>query len=144
MPAKKALLIGIFGLSISGSTLAANTECESNFASSGNFFSGKQYTTSVSSSSISKDDAYTKAYAAVVKGGYQVVSSDKDVGAISAAQSVSYSEGGKSAPLNLLVEAGASGGSKLTLRFSTAGGLAASSKAVIQEFCRISTETFGG
>lgn len=143
MSFKKSFYFGLTCIAASVNAVAETAECETNFTASGSFISGKHYKTTTNSASTTKDDAYKKAYAAVLKGGYQIVSSDKDVGAISAAQSVSYSQGGKSAPLNLLVEPLPVGGTQLTISFSTAGGISASSKDVIKEFCRISNETLG-
>ncbi|TCV79199.1 hypothetical protein [Sulfurirhabdus autotrophica] len=105
--------------------------------------SGKQYKTSAALTGISADKAFKKAYASVVKKGYQIVQSDKNMGMISAAQQVSHSQGGKTAPLNILVESDSSTGSTLTFSFSTAGGLMASEDTVRDEFCKITNEVLG-
>ena len=118
----------------------APDECAANFSVSGNFFAGKQYKTSATLPGVRAETAYKKAYASLVKKGYQITHADKDVGMISAAQQVSFSQGGKTAPLNILIEAVPRAGSKITFSFSTAGGLTASGDTVRDEFCKITSE----
>jgi hypothetical protein len=89
---------------------------------------------------VKAETAFKRAYASLVKKGYQITHADKDVGMISAAQQVSFSQGGKTAPLNILIEAATRAGSKITYSFSTAGGLSASEDTVRDEFCKITNE----
>jgi len=114
--------------------------CVSNFSVSGSFFTGKQYKTSVVLPEVSSQTAFKKAYASIVKKGYQITQSDKDIGVISASQQVTGSKGGKTAPLNVLVESDSGAGSKIDFSFSTAGGLMAPEDAVRDEFCKITSE----
>jgi len=134
-----SLLLMASVLSVASTAWASDAEgdCAKNFAVSGSFFAGKQYKTSASLPGVRTDLAFKKAYAYVVKAGYQVTHSDKEVGVISAAQQVSYSGGGKTAPLNVLIESDANSGTKIALSFLTAGGLSASEDAVRNEFCGI-------
>jgi hypothetical protein len=88
---------------------------------------------------MAPDAAFKKTYTTVVKHGYQITQSDKETGIISAAQQVSYSSGGKTAPFNLIVEA-AGNGSSVSFSFATAGGLMASADTVRDEFCKMSDE----
>lgn len=113
--------------------------CKTNFSVSGSFLSGKQYKTQLGLPKLSQEAAFKKTYAVVVKHGYQVTQSDKDAGVISAAQQVSYSSGGKSAPFNIIVEA-AGDGSNVSFSFATAGGLMASADTVRDEFCKMADE----
>jgi len=114
--------------------------CASGFTVSGGFFSGKQYKTSSSLPGVSGQLAFKRAYASLIKKGYQIVESDKDVGVISASQQVISTSGGKVAPLNILVEPDANAGSKVNFTFSTAGGLMASEDGVRDEFCKITSD----
>ncbi|MEJ8847503.1 hypothetical protein [Variovorax rhizosphaerae] len=88
---------------------------------------------------MSKDTAFTKSYGSLAKSGYQIVQSDKGAGVISAAQGVSFSKGGKSVPLNIVVQS-ESKGSSVSFSFSITGGLSASEDTVRDEFCRIAGE----
>ncbi|WP_213953722.1 hypothetical protein [Variovorax sp. dw_954] len=116
---------------------AANTSpCAANFSSSGSFISGKKFSTQVPLPGVSKDTAFTKAYGSLAKSGYQIVQSDKGAGVISAAQGVSFSKGGKSVPLNVVVQSEGKG-SSVSFSFSITGGLSTSEDAVRDEFCRI-------
>ena len=114
--------------------------CASNFSVSGSFFTGKQYKTNVVLPGVGREIAFKKAYASVVKKGYQVTHSDKDVGVISVSQQVTGSA--KTAPLNILVEPDGTG-SKINFSFSTAGGLSAAEGAVRDEFCNITSDVLG-
>ncbi|MEJ8856819.1 hypothetical protein WKW79_19750 [Variovorax robiniae] len=120
-------------------TAANIAPCAANFASSGSFISGKKFSTQVPLPGVSKDTAFTKAYGSLAKTGYQIVQSDKGAGVISAAQGVSFSKGGKSVPLNVVVQSEGKG-SSVAFSFSITGGLSASEDAVRDEFCRIAGE----
>jgi hypothetical protein len=100
---------------------------------------GKRFSTHSPLPGASKDAAFAKAYASLAKTGYQIVQSDKNAGVISAAQSVSFSSGGKTAPLNVVIQGDAKG-SSVSFALSISGGLVASEDAVRDEFCRIAGE----
>jgi len=121
---------------------ATGAPCAANFVTSGSFVSGKTFTTNAPLPGVSKDAAFGKAYASLAKKGYQIVQSDKGAGVISAAQAVSFSKGGKNAPLNIVVQ-GEGKGSSVSFTFSIAGGLSASEDTVRNEFCRITGEMGG-
>ena len=129
-------------LSTVATSHAADTqeECVVNFSESGSFFSGKQYKTSASLPGVKTGIAFKRAYASIAKSGYQITQADKEIGVISAAQQVSYSQGGKTAPLNVVIQPELGSNSKVAFSFSTAGGLKASSDTVRDEFCRITND----
>jgi hypothetical protein len=104
------------------------------FTESGNFFTGKKFTTWQEFPDVSTGNAFKRAYAFIGKNGYTIVSSDKDMGVISATQGVT-SRAAKTVPLSILVEALGNGGSKVTITFSLSGGLVSS--GVRGEFARI-------
>lgn len=118
----------------------AQEECAANFSESGSFFAGKQYKTSASLPGVKTEIAFKRAYASIAKSGYQITQADKEVGVISAAQQVSFSQGGKTAPLNVLIQPESNTNSKVAFSFSTAGGLKASSDTVRDEFCKITND----
>jgi len=131
--------LGIIALVVSGLALNANAaDCESNLTVDGNFFKGKVYKTNA----IVDGDtatAFKNVYGFLVKDGWKISSSDKEIGNISAGQEVSYGAG-KSAPLNVLVEAAPDSKVTVSVSFSTSGGTAASKETVTKQFCAIIAE----
>lgn len=116
-----------------------SSTCAKNFAVTGSFFSGKQMRAASSLPNVAPDLAYKKAYAEVVKRGWQIVQADKDMRMISANQNVSYSKGGKTVPINVMIEAekGGGKGSNIILTLNIPGGLMAPEDAVRDDFCAI-------
>jgi hypothetical protein len=81
-------------------------------------------------------DLFKKVYAAVLKQGkFQVTTSDKDLGTITATQSVTAG-GGKTIPVNIMVESNDSG-SKVTANMTVPGGLMASGKEIKKLLCEL-------
>jgi hypothetical protein len=112
---------------------ADEATCIANFKTTGSFFSGKQYQTWLTLGNVVKNDAYTKIYGSLVKDGWKIGQTDKEVGVITASQEVSYGEG-KNAPLNILIETeGAQ--TKATATFTTSGGVAAKAANVQKSLC---------
>ncbi len=95
------------------------------FTESGNFFTGKTFTTWQEFPDVSTANAFKRAYSFIAKDGYTIVSSDKDLGVISATQGV-ISSAAKTVPLNILIEHLGPSGSKVTITFSLTGGLVSS------------------
>jgi len=115
--------IGISLALVLGAGAAQAAECEDNFRTDGNFFSGRRYTTS-QTFEAAPEAVFRRAYAALTQEGWVIRSSDRDMLAISAATEVSFGDG-KSAPLNVLVEPTATG-SRVSMTFTISGGLVAS------------------
>jgi len=76
-------------------TAADTTACATNFTEKGNFFSGKKFDTWQEFPAVATADAFKRVYAAVLKEGWTIGVADKELGAISASQEVSFSEGGR-------------------------------------------------
>ena len=117
--------------------------CERNFASTGSFFSGKQFTTNAPLPRMAPDVAYKKALAEVAKRGWQVISSDKEVRMISASQNVSLSSSGKTVPLNILISDEKGKGTSISFTFSISAGLATSEDNVVKTFCDFTKNVAG-
>ena len=127
-------LIALAALGSTSATAHADeATCIANFKTSGSFFSGKQYQTWLTLGSVTKSDAFTKIYGSLVKDGWKIGQTDKEVGVISASQEVSYGEG-KSAPLNILIETEGTQ-TKATATFTTSGGVAAKAASVQKSLC---------
>ncbi len=82
---------------------------------------------------VKPNSAFKKVYAQTVKDGWKISQADKDMGVISASQIVSYGNG-KTAPLNIVVEKNGIG-SKVSITYSTSGGVSSPEDAVKNDFC---------
>lgn len=112
-----------------------NRACASNFYTEGGFWTGTQYKTYEIFPKTSKTIAFDSLLSSIASGGYQVTSSNKDIGMISANQTVSYGQG-KTAPINVVIKDNQSGGVRIDLVFSVSGGVAAPTDSVKNEFCK--------
>ncbi len=114
-------------------TSASAAPCLDNFTAEGNFLTGKTYKTWAQLPGVRKQEAFARAYAFTVENGFTVLSADKEVGVISAAQSVSYGNG-KTVPLNIVV-ADAEAGARIALSYATPGGVSSPEDAIKKHFC---------
>lgn len=115
----------------------AQQPCAANFVVSGSFVAGKQYKTQAVIPNVAPDAAFRKAHAAVVSQGWQINSTDSTLRSIAATQQVSFSRGGKTTPLNVLIQPGQNGGSLILLTYATAGGLHSPEDTVRDTFCQL-------
>ncbi len=115
-------------------TLVGANQCEINFTEEGSFIKGKTYKTWALFDNVQPTDAYKKVYLYTVKDGWKITESDKELGVISASQDVSYGQG-KTVPLNIVVEEAGSAGSKVSITYSTSGGVKSPTDAVKKHFC---------
>jgi hypothetical protein len=112
---------------------AAGADCAGHFTAEGSFFAGKKFNTWAEFTAVSKADLYTRVYTNIAKDGWQITSSDKDAGIISASQSVSFGKG-TTAPLTIVIES-AGTGSKATATFRVGGGQTTKEDTVKQKLC---------
>jgi len=110
--------------------------CVANYSTEGGFWTGKQFKTYEDFPKASKASAFDNLVATIASSGYQVTNSNKELGIISANQTVSYGQG-KTVPLNAVVKENPSGGVRVDLVFTLSGGLATSADSVQSEFCKI-------
>ncbi|UUY09127.1 hypothetical protein LRS11_03565 [Pseudomonas sp. J452] len=122
--------------------IAAPEDCSSNFSVEGSFFKGKVYKTSAELPAIKPEAAFRKAYIYTSANGFTISSADKEMGVISASQGVSYGQG-KSVPLNIQIEPVGSG-SKISMLYSTSGGVSSPDDAVKKHFCSTIAEAAKG
>lgn len=122
--------------------MAAPQDCASNFTIEGNFFKGKVYRTSAELPNVKPEAAYRKAYTYTSANGFTIANADKEMGVISATQGVSYGEG-KTVPLNIQIEP-VGDGSKVSMFYSTSGGLSSPDDAVKKHFCATIEEAAKG
>jgi hypothetical protein len=143
MTQKTLIAISIVSLFVQGCAMertAVKTgdtrQCVTNYSSDGDFFTGKSFKTFGIYPKVSPAAAFEKIATEVAANGYQIVSSDKSLGILSASQAVTMSSGGKTVPLNIVVRKNTGGGSKVDISFSLSGGLATSADGVQEEFCK--------
>lgn len=113
---------------------ASNQGCETNFTMSGSFLSGRKYQTFQDFPKVKFADAFKRAYTFTTKNGFTVTDHDKELGVISATQSVSYGKG-KTVPLTINVEDLKPSGVKVTIGYATSGGVTSPLEAIKKHFC---------
>jgi hypothetical protein len=128
----------IFGYLLGACALFAGqafaAQCDANYTSEGSFFKGRTMKTTATFRNAPAE-VYKDVYAQVVKNSWTITQADKEMGSITATQSVSYGEG-KTTPLNIMVES-AGTGSKVSINFHMGGGLSASGDAIKKGFCEL-------
>jgi hypothetical protein len=102
-----------------------DTPSYKHFTETGSFFTGKKMTTWQEFPDVSTTNAFKRAYACIAKSDYSIVSSDKEMGVISANKNVTSREA-KTVPLNILIEKSGQNGCKVTITLSLSGGLVSS------------------
>jgi len=110
--------------------------CATNFASEGSFFSGTRFTTFEEFPKKTVGGAFDSLLQAIAASGYQIVSSSKEAGLISANQTVSYGQG-NTAPLNFVIKKIAPSGVRVEISFSMSGGVSTSTEGAQREFCKL-------
>jgi hypothetical protein len=133
----------IFALTIQGCamerTVSKTTDsraCVANYSTEGGFWTGKKFKTFEDFPKASKSSAFDSLAASIASSGFQITNSNKDIGIISANQTVSYGQG-KTVPLNVVVKNNSTGGIRVELVFSLSGGLATSADSIQNKFCDI-------
>jgi hypothetical protein len=128
-------ILACASLLISFQAFADEEQCKTNFTKEGSFLSGTTYKTWAVVEGAEYSDAFKNVYLQVVKDGWKITNSDKEMGIISAAQDVSYGNG-KTAPFNVVVEKESELNSKISITYSLSGGVKSPEKAVVDAFCK--------
>jgi len=117
-------------------SVADNRPCVANYSTEGGFWTGKQFRTYEKFPAVEKNDAFDRLVASIASIGLQVTNSNKDLGIISATNTVSYGEG-KTVPLNAIVKSIKPKGIRVDLVFTLSGGLATPADTVQDRFCTL-------
>ncbi|MEQ1635183.1 MAG: hypothetical protein ABL903_00735 [Methylococcales bacterium] len=120
----------------SASKAADSRACATNYSTEGEFWAGKKFKTFQDFPKTSKAAAFDSLVSVIASSGYQIASSNKESGIISAHQTVTSGQG-KTVPLNAVIQDTASGGIHVELIISLSGGVAASADSVQDEFCKM-------
>ena len=115
---------------------APQDSCATNFVTDGSFFTGTRFSTFQEFPKKTVPGAFDALLQSIATSGYQIVSSSKESGLISASQSISYGQG-KTAPLNFVVKKTATPGVRVDISFSMSGGVSASTESAQREFCKL-------
>jgi hypothetical protein len=130
----RIIVASLLALPMYSPLLFAQDQCQQNFSIEGSFFSGKTYKTWATFDNVGSSKAFKKVYQYTVKDGWQISNADENLGIISASQSVSFGKG-KTVPLNIVVEDFGKAGSKVSITYSTSGGVSSPEDAVQTHFC---------
>ena len=109
--------------------------CAQNFTYDGSFWVGRTFKTHDFVDGISKSTAVEKAAKELAKQGMAVTNIDKDLGIISANQTVSFGEG-RTAPLNVTIDS-KNKGVDISMTYSISGGLTTPVNTVKDFFCDV-------
>jgi hypothetical protein len=134
MPTLKSIRVAsLFLICFASGAFAADEPCIANYTVNGSFLKGREFTTWQKFSDVTRPVAYQRIYAGLVKYGWKIGQTDKEMGVVSASQEVAFGQG-KSSQFNVLIEE-ENGGIKVTETFTTSGGLIATEKNVQTMFC---------
>jgi len=133
---KTTFLISLLVTAASTSAIAeTDRACEANFLVEGSFFTGKTYKTWQEHTGVTYDSSFRKVAQAMASSGWGTVNPNKDLGIISASQSVTMGKGA-TAPLNVLVkEDGAK--VRVEVTFATSAGQSASEDTAKTQLCKL-------
>ncbi len=107
--------------------------CAQNFTYDGSFLAGRTFKTHQFVGGVSKDIAMVRAAKHLAIEGYSITNTDKEMGLISASQTVSFGQG-KTVPLNVSIDS-KDKGVNVSISFSISGGLTTPVNSVKDGFC---------
>lgn len=126
-------------LALSGTAMAADPACKTNFKQTGKYMTGRSFTTWDVVKGVSVSAAFKRIYAEGTKSGLRVVSSDQKAGVISFEQpNGGVDLGGSKAtlPWNVVIEPQGKD-VKITVTKTTPGGFATSTDFQITSMCAV-------
>lgn len=123
----------LMSLLMSATCTFAAEPCVDNFSVTGNMLVGSTYKTTAKLQGVRKQDAFSRALTFTAENGFTIISSDKEAGVISAAQSISYGKG-KTVPLNVVLsDIGAD--TRIAITYATSTGVSSPEDAIKRHFC---------
>lgn len=128
------LLVGCGGTTPVKPDIDDPRECAQNFSYTGSFLSGRTYKTYAHIKGVEQKTAMSRVAQFTANDGWNINSVDKELGIISASQTVSYGDG-KTAPLNISFLQNTDD-LKLSLSYSTSGGVSSPLDAIVDHFCK--------
>ncbi|TZF90671.1 hypothetical protein [Cognatilysobacter lacus] len=131
-----SLFIAAAALGAAAPALAEVAQCDANYHQEGSFLSGRRFTT-YGDVQVPAAKVFKTLYAEVLKTGFRVAASDKEMGTINAEQLTNDGAQQVTIPWNIVVEARKDGGSRITVVKSTPPGYATSEKAQHTMMCSV-------
>jgi hypothetical protein len=145
---KKIVLIAFSGIVLSGcvtsgakneqakAALPADTrECAQNFTFDGSFWAGRTFKSHATARGVTQAVGMQRAARYLSSNGWTITSTDKELGIISASQTVSYGQG-KTVPFNVTMEPQGKD-VRVATTYVLSGGVTSPAEAVRDEFCNV-------
>jgi hypothetical protein len=136
----RKLLATMALLAMTGTALAADPACKTNFKQEGKFITGRSFTTWDVVPGVSVATAFKRIYSEGTKSGLRVVSSDQGAGAISFEQpnaGVDLAGAKATLPWNVVIEPQGKKDVKITVTKTTPGGYSTSTDFQITSMCAV-------
>ncbi|MBP8236638.1 MAG: hypothetical protein KAX63_02865 [Pseudomonas sp.] len=118
-----------------------NRECAQNFTFDGSFLAGRTFKTHATLAGVAQATGMQRAARYLATSGWNISNTDKELGIISASQTVSYGQG-KSVPLNVAMEPQGNA-LRVSVTYVLSGGVTSPVEAVRNEFCSVITAVAG-
>lgn len=115
----------------------AEPACVTNFSIQGGFWAGQKISTFQEFPTKTASGAFDSLLPAIATRGYQIVSSSKEAGLISASSGVGWSSGGKTIPLNVSIKKIAPSGIRVDVVLVASGGLVTHNEQIQATFCKL-------
>lgn len=129
-------LLLLCGCSTVGTKLTDTHPCTPNLTKTGNFFAGTTYKCFKEYASISKATAFDKIVSSMAMNGYQINSSNKDIGLIGGALPI-FGGQGEVVPMNVMINDSDSRKIKVSCTISLPGGSVSGGGEITKYFCSV-------
>jgi hypothetical protein len=136
----RRLLATMVLLAMTGTALAADPACKTNFKQEGKFITGRTFTTWDVVPGVSVATAYKRIYSEGTKSGLRVASSDQAAGVISFEQpngGVDLTGAKATLPWNVVIEPEGKKDVRITVTKTTPGGFSTSTEFQITSMCAV-------
>ena len=131
------LLAGVFAAGTAVAADAPKLGCEANYKQEGGFFAGRRFSTFDVLPGVAKDVAFKRVYAEMMKSGFKVTSSDRELGMLAADYVTTHEGAAVSLPMNVAIEPEGKGAIKVSISKTTPGGYATSREFQIRQMCAV-------
>ena len=116
---------------------SADSPCVANFSIQGGFWAGQKISTFQEFPTKTVAGAFDILLPAIATRGFQIVSSSKEAGLISASSGVGWSRGGKTIPLNVTTKKLAPSGGRVDIVLFASGGLVTHNEQIQAGYCEL-------
>lgn len=124
------------GLLMLAGTVGAKPACEANYKQEGSFLAGRRFSTFEVLPGVKPADAFKRVYAEMVKSGFKVTNSDKEMGILTAEYVATHNGASIGLPLNVMLEPEGKG-LKVSVNKTTPAGYATGQDFQIKQMCAV-------